>query len=127
MIEKKKPFEFYIVGSALSDSPRDTDILCVMDDHYFKTVFKLDVNTFKFLLNNNLDQEGLMENWKRECTGATRILQTVFSMLVPIDFKFIPRSLLLEPYREVDLTTPPCEWGIAFPDLTKHVDEYVAR
>lgn len=105
--------KFYIIGSALSqEEPRDIDMCGVMEDRLFKAVFGLTSEEFS------------NEHWRSEQTrvrvenlGAIRVLQYVFPQLVPLDFKFIPESLLHEPYKEVDIATSPDTWGIGLPNL----------
>jgi len=107
--------KFYIVGSALSkEEPRDIDICGVMEDWHFKSVFDLTVE--------ELSRTKRLGNgkWRLENLGAIRILQYVFPELVPIDFKFMPKSLLYEPYKEIDITLSPEKWGIGFPNLENH-------
>ncbi|GAF67342.1 unnamed protein product, partial [marine sediment metagenome] len=65
-----------------------------------------------------VDQD--MLKWRYECLGAVRVLQFAFPELVPIDFKIIPKSLLHEPHREVNITMPTFTWRIGLPDLSQH-------
>ena len=115
---------FYVVGSALNKKyPRDIDLFGVMDDRHFEATYGLAPEEFGVL--HELDEETVdqdMMKWRYECLGAVRVLQFVFPELVPIDFKFIPRSLLREPNREVDMTLPTFTWRIGFPDLAEHHD-----
>jgi len=109
-------YQFYVVGSALyKKEPRDVDIFAVMDDWHFKSIFKI---TGSGLINN---QESSV--WREQNLGAIRVLQSIFPKLIPIDFKYIPRSILWDPKLKVDITTRPETWGIGFPNLTKHQDE----
>jgi len=114
--------KFYVVGSALNKKfPRDIDLFGVMDDMHFEGTYGLAPDEFALLYDideETVDQD--MLKWRCECLGAVRVLQFVFPELVPIDFKFIPRSLLKEPYREVNMSMPTITWRIGFPDLTQH-------
>ncbi len=106
--------KFYIVGSALEDdAPRDTDLLGVVEDHHFKDLFDMDAEEFSDEDKKGPWSEGRIR-WGYECSGAKRVLQYVFPRLVPIDFKIIPRSLLREPTREIDLTSSSDSWGVGF-------------
>jgi hypothetical protein len=121
MEQTLEAMQFYVVGSALHKKrPRDVDLCGVLDDGHFKETFGMDPEEFALLyrMKEDLDNEGMLK-WRNECLGATRILQSVFPELVPIDFKFIPRSLLHEPNQEVDLTLPTMTWRIGLPDLTR--------
>jgi len=115
---------FYIVGSALSEKePRDVDIYGVMDDVLFKTQYLPPAEFMKEWRKGRKAEETWpagMKRWIYEGLGAVRVMQMIFPELVPIDFKFIPRSLLQEPNLEVDITKPPSTWGIGFPNLMKH-------
>jgi len=113
---------FYVVGSALhKKKPRDTDLLGVLEDAVFRSNFDLEPEEFALLHEMDEDTVGNdMLKWRSECLGAIRVLQFIFPELVPIDFKYIPRSLLREPYREVDITAPTSTWGIGRPDLAGH-------
>lgn len=107
--------KFYIVGSALAqEEPRDIDLCGVMEDYLFKSTFDLTAEEL------GRTQKLGNKKWRLENLGAIRVLQYVFQELVPIDFKFIPESLLYEPYKEVDITLSPQDWGIRFPNLENH-------
>ncbi len=109
--------KFYIVGSALTtDKPRDVDLVAVIEDKLFKSLFDMNAKEFIDEDKDGPWSEGRIR-WGYECSGAKRVLQYVFPELTPIDFKIIPRSLLREPNREIDLTSSPDSWGIGFPGL----------
>ncbi len=88
---------FCVVGSTLSrPDPRDFDLLGVIEDDQFKACYGLTLEQF-------LEEGGTGEwskghwRWAAECVGATSILQELLPERVPIDFKFIPESLIMEP------------------------------
>ena len=115
-----KVYQFYVVGSALyKKEPRDVDIYGVMDDVFFKAVFDLKGEELSRHNFSELNKQKIAL-WRKENTGATRILQFIFPELIPIDFKFIPRSMLGEPYKAITLTRRPETWGIGFPNLANH-------
>lgn len=113
--------EFYIVGSALNKKePRDVDMFGVMDDGHFKSLFGMTADEFQEQRSGGKAWGPGLETWKEETLGAIRVLQHVFPQLVPLDFKFLPESLLQEPCRKIDITAPPESWGIGFPNLEEH-------
>ena len=113
--------EFYIVGSALSKKmPRDVDMFGVMDDGLFESYFGMTADEFEEKRIGGEDWGPDLEKWKEHTIGAIRVLQHVFPQLVPLDFKFLPESLLQEPCRKIDITSPPKSWGIGFPNLEEH-------
>lgn len=117
--------QFYVVGSALyKKHPRDVDLLGVMDDMHFKTVFGMAADEFLEQRRSGEEWGSNLLKWKEQTLGATRVLQFIFPELVPIDFKIIPRSLLREPHREVNMTMPTITWRIGLPDLSLQVKEF---
>jgi len=94
--------KFYIVGSTLKSDPRDCDLLGVMDDDHFLSVYGLTPEQFMEEGRTSEWSPGQIK-WKDECIGAIRILQELLPDRVPIDFKFIPESLLREPYQPISL------------------------
>ena len=121
--------EFYIVGSALTEKePRDVDMFGVMEDSVFRSNFGMTVREFE--KQRRAEEIGIplvekapgtMKMWKEQTMGALRALQFIFPQLVPLDFKYLPESLLHEPCRRIDITAPPESWGIGFPNLENHV------
>ena len=119
--------EFYIVGSALTKKePRDVDLYGVMDDWLFENLFSMDIANFQDWRRraHNAPPNTYIPkpfiSWKNHVLGAIRVLQYVFPDLVPLDFKIIPRSLLQEPNKKIDITTKPETWGIGLPNLEAH-------
>jgi len=111
--------EFYIVGSALSKKePRDVDMYGVMKDPVFKSVFGMTATEFEEQRSGARGSE--LSKWKDETIGTIRVLQFVFPQLVPLDFKYLPESLLQKPYQKIDITKSPETWGIGFPNLERH-------
>lgn len=94
--------KFYIVGSTLKSDPRDFDLLGVMDDDHFLAVYGLTPERFLEEGRPGEWSPGRIK-WKDECIGATRILQELLPDRIPIDFKFIPKSLLREPNKPISL------------------------
>jgi len=95
-----------------------------MEDPHFRAVFGLEADELALLYEMGEDTvDGDMRRWRAECLGATRVLQHVFPELVPIDFKILPRSLLHEPNREVDVTAPTSTWGVGRPDLCGQAEQ----
>lgn len=112
--------EFYIVGSALTKKePRDVDMYGVMKDPVFKAIFGMTAGEFEKQRSGGEAWGPELIKWKDETIGAIRALQFVFPQLVPLDFKYLPESLLQEPYRKIDITASPESWGIGFPNLEK--------
>ncbi|KKN41110.1 hypothetical protein LCGC14_0726710 [marine sediment metagenome] len=114
--------KFYIVGSALTKKePRDIDLYGVIEDPVFRANFDMTAEQFQIIRRHaegptrSLNPDFL--KWRNQCLGAIRVLQFVYPDLVPLDFKFIPASLLQEPYKEIDITAPPESWGIGLPNL----------
>ena len=116
--------EFYIVGSALSEKePRDVDMFGVMDDGLFKSLFFMTADEFHEQRRGSGGKPWSpgLNKWKEQTLGAIRVLQFIFPQLVPLDFKYLPESLLQEPCRKIDVTAAPESWGIGFPNLEEHV------
>jgi len=121
-----KVYEYYIVGSALTKKePRDIDMFGIMDDFLFTATFHLEPEEFSLLLE--LGEDIQKDRWRDECTGATRVLQSMYSQIIPLDFKWLPRSILQKPYKEIDLTKAPETWGIGLPNLLKHDDSLLLK
>lgn len=119
--------EFYIVGSALSEEePRDVDMYGVMDDILFKSVFGMTAEEFQEQRRSGKVWGSELTKWKEETIGAIRVLQYVFPQLIPLDFKYLPESLLQEPCRKIDITASPESWDIGFPNLEKEVIDHPA-
>ena len=120
--------EFYIVGSALTEEePRDVDMFGVMEDTVFRANFGMTAEEFEGQRSGCEQIPGggkpwspELIKWKEQTMGALRALQYVFPQLVPLDFKYLPDSLLHEPCRKIDITAPPGSWGIGFPNLENH-------
>ncbi len=113
--------EFYIVGSALTEKePRDVDMYGVMEDCTFKSNFGMTAREFEEQRSSGKAWGPELTHWKNETVGALRALQFVFPQLVPLDFKYLPESLLSEPCRKIDITASPETWDIGFPNLDKH-------
>ena len=121
--------KFYIVGSALTEKePRDVDMFGVMEDFVFKSNYGMTAKEFEDqcrgfeqIPNGGKPWSPEFIKWKEETIGALRALQFIFPQLVPLDFKYLPESLLHEPCRRIDITAPPESWGIGFPNLENHV------
>ena len=119
--------KFYIVGSALSKkAPRDIDMYGVMDEQLFEGVFGLTAERFQYWRRiehtappNTYINPNFVK-WQDHVLGATRVLQFVYPGLVPLDFKFLPESLLQEPNKEIDISTSPTSWGINLPKIGSH-------
>lgn len=98
-----KVLRFFLVGSALEkEDPRDYDLMGVMEDDHFRAVFGMDGAEFMQQKKSG-DWSKDMWKWKDQTIGAIRLLQALMPEKVPIDFKFIPESLLLEPNMELTL------------------------
>lgn len=94
---------FYVVGSTLTKrDPRDFDLLGAMDDDRFQAVYGLTPEQFLEEGRSGEWSPGRIK-WKDECIGATRIIQELLPHRVPIDFKFIPESLLREHNKPISL------------------------
>lgn len=112
--------EFYIVGSALTEEePRDVDMFGVMGDATFRVIFDMTPEEFTDMRDNE-PWDPVLVKWEAQNIGAIRAMQFIFPQLVPIDFKYLPKSLLHEPCRRVKITAPPESWGIGFPNLENH-------
>jgi len=118
---KGEDMEFYIVGSALSEKePRDVDMYGVMKDSVFKAIFGMTATEFEEQRSGGKAWGPELTKWKDETLGAIRVLQFVFPQLMPLDFKYLPESLLQEPYRKIDIRSSPESWGIGLPNLERH-------
>ena len=116
--------EFYIVGSSLTEEePRDVDMYGVMEDSVFRSNFGMTADEFEEQRSSGGKAWVELAKWEEQNMGALRALQYVFPQLVPLDFKYLPESLLHEPCRKIDITAPPESWGIGFPNLENHAVE----
>ena len=120
--------KFYIVGSALTEKePRDVDMFGVMEDSVFKSHYGMTAKEFEDQCRGyeQIPGDGKpwspeLTKWKEETMGDLRALQFIFPQLVPLDFKYLPESLLQEPNRRIDITASPRTWGIGLPNLENH-------
>ncbi len=117
--------EFYIVGSALNEEePRDVDMFGVMEDPVFKANFGMTAREFEEQRSSGGKAWGFeLTKWKEQTMGALRALREDILQLVPLDFKYLPKSLLHEPCRKIKITAPPESWGIGLPNLENHAVE----
>ena len=102
--------DFYIVGSTArgEENPRDLDLRAVMDNGDFYDVYNIvpDNTLFKQIGLDMINRPTTPEyqGWKRENTGARRILEHLFPYR-GVDLLIIPRYLFKtdSPYIEVTL------------------------
>ena len=94
--------KLYLVGSSIKGkkNPHDADIVGVMSANDFHLVFGY---THMELQKDLKGEPNAKTNrWKMYCRGAELALSNLFDRRV--DFKFIPESMLYEPYMEIELS-----------------------
>jgi len=96
----------------------------VMEDCTFEANFGMTAEEFQEQRRSGKVWGSELTKWKEETIGAIRVLQYVFPQLIPLDFKYLPESLLQEPCRKIDITVSPESWGIGFPNLEKEVIDH---
>ena len=97
------PVKWYVVGSTQlgKEHPNDLDLLCVMEEEDFEFAYGMDRWEFQrqFKIKPRTPK---IERWRTEVRGARRVLETLFPYR-KVDLKIIARSMLYEPYSEIDL------------------------